>query len=218
MRGPGVAAVVVVLVGCDPGGLPAGVELPTAAARPELAAVGMLGERCGATAIDVGGGADAPAYALTAGHCTGMSAANQPHVIDLAPAALGTIHFGLFTDTRAQPRDVGIAERLYESMLGTDLALVRLDATVGALRARGITPIALAAAPPPAGAPISIASFPSITADDPDRVLHLSRCDQGGTVRLIDLTEWDPPLDPSDLSALVAARWVAECLAGYEQR
>ena len=33
-------------------------------------------------------------------------------------------------------------------------------------------------------------------------------------VRLIDLTEWDPPLDPSDLSALTAARWVAECLAG----
>jgi len=37
-------------------------------------------------------------------------------------------------------------------------------------------------------------------------------------VRLIDLTEWDPPLDPTDLSALTAARWVAECLAGFEQR
>jgi arginase family enzyme len=37
-------------------------------------------------------------------------------------------------------------------------------------------------------------------------------------VRLIDLTEWDPVLDSTDLSALVAARWVAECLAGFEQR
>ncbi len=37
-------------------------------------------------------------------------------------------------------------------------------------------------------------------------------------VRVIDLTEWDPPLDPSDLSALTSARWVAECLAGYELR
>ncbi|MGZ2411757.1 formiminoglutamase [Sphingomonas sp. F9_3S_D5_B_2] len=37
-------------------------------------------------------------------------------------------------------------------------------------------------------------------------------------VRVIDLVEWDPPLDPSDLSALTAARWVAECLAGYELR
>src|SRR5687768_15858898 len=37
-------------------------------------------------------------------------------------------------------------------------------------------------------------------------------------VRIIDLTEWDPPLDATDLSALTAARWVAECLAGYEMR
>ena len=37
-------------------------------------------------------------------------------------------------------------------------------------------------------------------------------------VRVIDLTEWDPPLDTTDLSALTAARWVAECLAGFEMR
>ena len=37
-------------------------------------------------------------------------------------------------------------------------------------------------------------------------------------VHVIDLTEWDPSLDSSDLSALTAGRWVAECLAGYEMR
>jgi formiminoglutamase len=37
-------------------------------------------------------------------------------------------------------------------------------------------------------------------------------------VRVIDITEWDPPLDPTDLSALTAARWVAECVAGFENR
>jgi arginase family enzyme len=36
--------------------------------------------------------------------------------------------------------------------------------------------------------------------------------------RVIDLTEWDPSLDPTDLSALTAARWVGECLAGFELR
>jgi formiminoglutamase len=40
----------------------------------------------------------------------------------------------------------------------------------------------------------------------------------GARVRAIDLVEWDPPLDPTDLSALTAARWVAECLAGFEMR
>ncbi len=37
-------------------------------------------------------------------------------------------------------------------------------------------------------------------------------------VRVIDLTEWDPSLDASDLTALTAGRWLAECLAGYELR
>ena len=37
-------------------------------------------------------------------------------------------------------------------------------------------------------------------------------------VRVIDLTEWDPSLDSTDLSAFTAARWLAECLAGYELR
>jgi arginase family enzyme len=37
-------------------------------------------------------------------------------------------------------------------------------------------------------------------------------------VRVIDLTEWDPSLDSSDLSGLTAARWLAECLAGFEMR
>ena len=37
-------------------------------------------------------------------------------------------------------------------------------------------------------------------------------------VRLIDLTDWDPPLESTDLSALTAGRWVAEGLAGFEAR
>jgi len=37
-------------------------------------------------------------------------------------------------------------------------------------------------------------------------------------VRVIDLTEWDPPLDSTDLSALTAARWMSECLTGFELR
>ena len=37
-------------------------------------------------------------------------------------------------------------------------------------------------------------------------------------VKVIDLTEWDPPLDPTDLSALTAARWLAEVLTGFEGR
>lgn len=37
-------------------------------------------------------------------------------------------------------------------------------------------------------------------------------------VKAMDLTEWDPPLDPTDLSALTAGRWLAEVIAGFEGR
>jgi len=37
-------------------------------------------------------------------------------------------------------------------------------------------------------------------------------------VRIVDLTEFDPGLDATDLSALTAARWVAEILAGHARR
>jgi formiminoglutamase len=37
-------------------------------------------------------------------------------------------------------------------------------------------------------------------------------------VRLVDLTEFDPGLDLSDISALTAGRWVCEILAGFKAR
>ncbi|HEY0111519.1 MAG TPA: agmatinase family protein [Allosphingosinicella sp.] len=37
-------------------------------------------------------------------------------------------------------------------------------------------------------------------------------------VKLVDLTEFDPSLDVSDITALTAGRWVCEILAGYSAR
>lgn len=43
----------------------------------------------------------------------------------------------------------------------------------------------------------------------------LGACDK---VAAVDLTEFDPALDVSDITALTAGRWFAELLAGYAQR
>jgi formiminoglutamase len=37
-------------------------------------------------------------------------------------------------------------------------------------------------------------------------------------VKLADLTEFDPALDVSDITALTAGRWVCELLAGFSKR
>lgn len=44
------------------------------------------------------------------------------------------------------------------------------------------------------------------------------RLGEESRVRLVDLTEFDPSLDVSDISALTAGRWVCEILAGYSSR
>ncbi|HFB55517.1 MAG TPA: arginase [Hellea balneolensis] len=38
------------------------------------------------------------------------------------------------------------------------------------------------------------------------------------TVRAVDLSEFDPALDVSDMTALIAARWMAELLCGFKAR
>jgi formiminoglutamase len=44
------------------------------------------------------------------------------------------------------------------------------------------------------------------------------RLGEEARVRLVDLTEFDPSLDVSDITALTAARWVCEILAGFGMR
>jgi arginase family enzyme len=44
------------------------------------------------------------------------------------------------------------------------------------------------------------------------------RLGEEARVRLVDLTEFDPSLDLSDITALTAARWVCEILAGVKMR
>jgi hypothetical protein len=171
------------LAACGEG--PPAVELPTSD-RTDLAAVGLITERCSSAAIDVGGPEDAPAYLLTAGHCTGFGQILHPHVIDYPDPSLGTVHFAQFTDTELTPIDVEILDREYATLLGADLGVYRLDATVAELRARGIEPIALADTVPAPGEAIAMAGFPGTTDEDPRRVLHLSHCEQGDTTRLAE--------------------------------
>ncbi|MCU0673715.1 MAG: serine protease [Myxococcota bacterium] len=146
------------------------------------------GASCTAVLIDVGGGDDAPAYALASGHCTGW----WDHAVafeDRAVDAPGEVIFRFFTDTVEAHRRVPVAAAAYSSMMGTDLALFRLDATVGALRDEGIEGLAIADALPGPGASIVNVGAPLSTSADPDEHLRLGRCSLGERARLVEF-EW----------------------------
>ena len=111
---------------------------------------------------------------------------------------------GALTVTASEARRLGIGlavERALEHLGHCDVLVVDCDIDV-------IDRAQFPAAPGarPGGIPVH------------DFFLAVRRLAAEPRVRLIDLTEWDPPLDTTDLSALTAARWVAECLAGFEMR
>jgi hypothetical protein len=127
-----------------------------------LKAVGRLFGRstCTATFVDVGGGPDAPAYVLTNGHCAQEWDGNA--VFTGQPADTMRMVFNFFQDTPNGTVEVPGRQVVYSTMKGRDLSIIELAATVGELRAQGITPLKPAAAAPDApfaarvvGAPVT---------------------------------------------------------------
>jgi len=90
---------------------------------------------CTAVLLDAGAGDNAPAYALTNGHCVGVSGANET-LVD-APAEGIAVAFNWFVDV-AEHRVVPVTRIAWATMRDTDLALLELGATVGDLGALGL--------------------------------------------------------------------------------
>lgn len=140
---------------------------------------------CTATLLDVGGADDAPAYALTAGHCTLWWESDRSYE-ERALDAPGEVIFRFFTDTVGAQRSVPVTTVAFSSMRGTDLAILRLDTTVGALRADGIEGLRLASVLP--DTPITNVGAPLPTGTDSEEHLRRGRCALGGKSTLV---EWE---------------------------
>jgi hypothetical protein len=83
--------------------------------------------------------------------------------------------------TQAAQKTVQVSEITYSSMNQTDLAVLRLNATVGQLRAQGIEPIQIHNSPLASGSPIQVIGAPS------GEYLRHVACQQGPRV---DVTEF----------------------------
>ncbi|WP_236603836.1 trypsin-like serine peptidase [Sandaracinus amylolyticus] len=143
---------------------------------------------CTATLLDVGGDDDAPAYALTAGHCT-LWWENHRSFEDRALDEPGEVVFRFFTDTVDAQESVAVEIASFSSMRGTDLAVLALDTTVGALREAGIEGLSLASALPATGSAITNVGAPLATTDDPEEHLRLGRCALGERTSIVEF-EW----------------------------
>ena len=158
------------------------------AGSPEASRFSAVGRfsNCTGSAVRFPGSSDStPAYLLTAGHCNDLSSTD---IILDRPDTSRNIVFRYWIDQPASNRPAFRTRRiLYSTMKATDFALIELDATVGALRAAGITPLSLSASATQPGEPAEWAGVPSNSTPSDEVYLRTSECTVSG---ITDLIEW----------------------------
>ncbi len=117
---------------------------------------------------------DAPVYALTNGHCLGLSG-NQ--VVAPAPLQRGSaLTFHYFFDTPSRRISVPLRAAPYATMKGLDVAVVELETTWAALAAAGVRPVTLSRTAPAAGDTVFTVGAPVSGVPDAERWLRKSEC------------------------------------------
>lgn len=148
---------------------------------------------CTVTVVDGGvatPGADQPAYAVTNGHCIDLLQPNQVDV-DAKPPWPVQVTLDWFADTAASSRHpISVPSIAWGTMKGTDLAVIRLDTTLGALASAGYQPFRLASALPASPTRVVNVGAPSMGVGSDTPYLRAGACTVDSTPRLIREHEW----------------------------
>ncbi|KYG02792.1 hypothetical protein BE21_04960, partial [Sorangium cellulosum] len=146
---------------------------------------GLGSGACTAFLVDPAGRPEAPAHVLTNAHCThewtAEAAANAVFVDTEATPELRMI-FNYFRDTEGAQVEVPAKAIRYATMKGTDLAVVELDTTIGALAERGVVALGLAPSAPPPGGRVSVVGAPQLDVE----FLRRARCSEEGTFDIVE--------------------------------
>jgi hypothetical protein len=122
-------------------------------------------------------GGNAPAYALTNGHCPEFPGSNE--VLLDRPSIRGQVIFNYFADTTRSQLSVGVTRVAYATMKGQDVAVLELAMRHDQLRAQGVEPWSIAPVRPAADEPIAIVGAPGSS------FLRLTACRLDGQAPLV---------------------------------
>jgi len=140
------------------------------------------GPPCSAALVDTGddGG---PAFLLTAGRCADAYYAS-PNAVVLGGSSQLTATFGLVAGDPGRRLSFPGTAIPYSTMKGVDLSVVQLGATLGELKAAGLSAYRLATASP--GAAVRNAGVPVAGLAAADQVLRASSCTLGQRAQLLE--------------------------------
>lgn len=130
--------------------------------------------------------ADAPAYALTNGHCPAFPGSND---VLLDQGTRGRVTFEFFADTVSRQYAVDVRHVTYATMKGRDLAILELDARVGELTGRGYLPWRIASADPAPDDPVVVVGAP-LQRTPATSFLRLARCALEGRADTVVEFSW----------------------------
>lgn len=189
----GLAALAVVLTACTPtqgpapeAGLP---EVAPPLPAEELAAYSGVARLSGAsnctgTVIETGLD-EAPAYLITNGHCVG-DVGRPAQTTTVGLEWFGDADFFAVAGNESGVLTIGITAIEYSTMHTTDLAILRLDATLGDLRGQGVLPLPVVDAEPAEGAVVVNVGVPVQGLDPDDWVLRRGECALGAQSDVIE--------------------------------
>ncbi|WP_231979631.1 trypsin-like serine peptidase [Tessaracoccus coleopterorum] len=115
---------------------------------------------CTGTLIETGVD-KAPAYILTNGHCVGMDNAAAGDILVDGEGAGEAHFFDVLGAAEGSVRSVQVARYEYGTMRGVDIGIIRLDTTLGELRAAGAVPLPITGTAPAVGTEVVNIAAPS---------------------------------------------------------
>ena len=141
-----------------------------------------INSACTAVLVDTGGGSAAPAYIFTNGHCVEWLANGVISNMKIE----GEVVFNYFADAVGSQIAFPLDEVVYSTMQGIDLAIIRLNATLGELAAQKVLPYSIANAPLDLFREVRVVGAPSEGLDPADAYLREELCQTNGQVDLLE--------------------------------
>jgi hypothetical protein len=147
---------------------------------------------CTAFFVDTQGSEQAPAYAITNGHCYDGSTFPSPQEILINQPSNLIFKLNYFKDGIKRVRPVRVQRIVYATMRRTDITVLELDTSFKQLVKEGFTPLKIEQVPAPVGEPVEIIGIP-LSGMEPSRsFLHRAVCEVGQSVNLReDVYQWE---------------------------
>jgi hypothetical protein len=139
---------------------------------------------CTAFFLNTGGGSNAPAYAITNGHCYDIPLFPAAQEIIVNRSSKMVLKLNYFVNEKTRVRPVSVRRVVYATLKNTDIAILELDTTFKQLLREGFTPLNMDSVPPAIGEPVQVIGIPVSGLNPSLSFLHKVVCEVGETVSI----------------------------------